>query len=106
MQYTATPSSGASLTFAAHSLPQAFARIPDPRRKQGRRCSVAEILSLAVVALPKLKDGDTAHPLLQLPTRSHCQSRASELRGECWRVRLSIEPRREAAPPRPKHTLK
>jgi hypothetical protein len=51
MQYTATASSGASVSFAVESLPQAFATIPDPRRKQGTRYSVAAILSLAVVAV-------------------------------------------------------
>ena len=51
MQYTATTSSGESLTFAVETLPQAFASIPDPRRKQGTRYSVAAVLSLAVVAL-------------------------------------------------------
>src|SRR3954454_18961368 len=51
MQYTASASRGASVSFAVESLPQAFARIPDPRRKQGTRYSVAAILSLAVVAV-------------------------------------------------------
>ena len=51
MEYTATASSGESVTFALETLPQAFATIPDPRRKQGRRYSVAAILSLAVVAV-------------------------------------------------------
>ena len=51
MQYTATASDGASITFAVETLPQAFARIPDPRRKQGTRYSLAAILSLAVVAV-------------------------------------------------------
>ena len=51
MQYTATTSSGASVSFAVETLPQAFATVPDPRRKQGRRYSVATILSLAVVAV-------------------------------------------------------
>jgi predicted transposase YbfD/YdcC len=51
MQYTATTSDGATVTFALETLPEAFARIPDPRRKQGRRYSVAAILSLAVVAI-------------------------------------------------------
>src|SRR3954454_1113825 len=51
MQYTASASRGASVSFAVESLPQAFARIPDPRRKQGTRYSVAAILSLAVVAI-------------------------------------------------------
>ena len=51
MQYTATASTGATVTFAVETLPQAFARIPDPRRAQGRRYSVAAILSLAVVAV-------------------------------------------------------
>jgi predicted transposase YbfD/YdcC len=51
MQYTATASDGATVTFALETLPEAFARIPDPRRKQGRRYSVAAILSLAVVAI-------------------------------------------------------
>jgi predicted transposase YbfD/YdcC len=51
MQYTATSSSGATVTFAVETLPQAFATIPDPRRKQGTRYSVAAILSLAVVAV-------------------------------------------------------
>lgn len=51
MQYTATASDGATVTFAVESLPQAFAHIPDPRRKQGTRYSVAAILSLAVVAV-------------------------------------------------------
>jgi len=30
VQYTATASSGATVTFAVETLPQAFARIPDP----------------------------------------------------------------------------
>ena len=51
MQYTATASTGESVTFAVETLPQAFASIPDPRRKQGTRYSVAAILSLAVVAV-------------------------------------------------------
>jgi predicted transposase YbfD/YdcC len=51
MQYTATAFSGVSVTFAVENLPQAFARVPDPRRKQGRRYSLAAILSLAVVAV-------------------------------------------------------
>jgi predicted transposase YbfD/YdcC len=51
MQYTATSSSGATVSFAVETLPQAFAHIPDPRRKQGTRYSVAAILSLAVVAV-------------------------------------------------------
>jgi len=51
MQYTATTSSGASVSFAVETLPQAFAHIPDPRRKQGTRYSLAAILSLAVVAV-------------------------------------------------------
>jgi len=51
MQYTATASDGATVTFAVETLPEAFARIPDPRRKQGTRYSVAAILSLAVVAI-------------------------------------------------------
>jgi predicted transposase YbfD/YdcC len=51
MQYTSTTSSGESVNFAVETLPQAFASIPDPRRKQGTRYSVAAILSLAVVAL-------------------------------------------------------
>src|SRR5262245_43178728 len=51
MQYSATASTGATVTFAIETLPQAFAHIPDPRRVQGTRCSVAAILSLAVVAL-------------------------------------------------------
>jgi predicted transposase YbfD/YdcC len=51
VQYTAAASNGASVTFAVETLPQAFARIPDPRRKQGTRYSVAAILSLAVVAV-------------------------------------------------------
>ena len=51
MQYTATTSSGATVTFPVETLPQAFATIPDPRRKQGTRYSVAAILSLAVVAV-------------------------------------------------------
>jgi predicted transposase YbfD/YdcC len=51
MQYTATASNGESVTFAVETLPQAFASIPDPRRKQGTRYSVAAILSLAVVAM-------------------------------------------------------
>lgn len=51
MQYTATASTGTSVSFALETLPQAFARIPDPRRKQGTRYSVAAILSLAVVAV-------------------------------------------------------
>jgi predicted transposase YbfD/YdcC len=51
MQYTATASSGESVSFAVETLPQAFATIPDPRRKQGTRYSVAALLSLAVVAV-------------------------------------------------------
>jgi len=51
MQYTATASSRESVSFAVETLPQAFASIPDPRRKQGTRYSVAAILSLAVVAV-------------------------------------------------------
>src|SRR5262245_52637091 len=51
MQYSATASTGATVTFAVETLPQAFAHIPDPRRAQGTRYSVAAILSLAVVAL-------------------------------------------------------
>src|SRR5262249_10591141 len=51
MQYTATASDGTTVTFAVETLPEAFARIPDPRRKQGTRYSVAAILSLAVVAI-------------------------------------------------------
>ena len=51
MPYTATTSDGAAVSFAVESLPQAFASIPDPRRKQGRRSSLAAILSLAVVAV-------------------------------------------------------
>lgn len=51
MQYTATSSDGESVTFAVETLPEAFAHIPDPRRAQGTRYSVAAILSLAVVAV-------------------------------------------------------
>src|SRR4051794_18278181 len=51
MQYTATASDGSTVGFAVETLPQAFARIPDPRRKQGTRYAVAAILSLAVVAV-------------------------------------------------------
>jgi hypothetical protein len=51
MQYTATASTGEGVTFALETLPQAFATIPDPRRTQGTRYSVAAILSLAVVAV-------------------------------------------------------
>ena len=51
MQYTATASTGETVSFALETLPQAFATIPDPRRAQGRRYSVAAILSLAVVAV-------------------------------------------------------
>src|SRR5262245_13649331 len=51
MQYTATTPSGESVTFAIATLPQAFAHIPDPRRAQATRYSVAAILSLAVVAV-------------------------------------------------------
>lgn len=51
MQYSATTSNGQTITFALETLPQAFATIPDPRRAQGRRYSVAAILSLAVVAM-------------------------------------------------------
>src|SRR5262245_64165372 len=51
MQYSATTSSGETVTFALETLPQAFASIPDPRRAQGRRYSLAAILSLAVVAV-------------------------------------------------------
>lgn len=51
MQYTATSSTGAIVSFAVETLPQAFAHIPDPRRKQGTRYSLAAILSLAVVAV-------------------------------------------------------
>jgi predicted transposase YbfD/YdcC len=51
MQYSATTSTGATVQFAVETLPQAFATIPDPRRKQGTRYSLAAILSLAVVAV-------------------------------------------------------
>jgi predicted transposase YbfD/YdcC len=51
MQYTATASMRETVTFALETLPQAFATIPDPRRAQGTRYSVAAILSLAVVAV-------------------------------------------------------
>jgi predicted transposase YbfD/YdcC len=51
MQYTATASQGVTVTFQIEHLPQAFASIPDPRRAQGTRYSLASILSLAVVAL-------------------------------------------------------
>ena len=51
MQYTATSSRGQRVTFAVETLPQAFTHIPDPRRAQGTRYSVAAILSLAVVAV-------------------------------------------------------
>jgi predicted transposase YbfD/YdcC len=51
MQYSATTSTGASVTFAIETLPKAFATVRDPRRKQGTRYSVAAILSLAVVAV-------------------------------------------------------
>jgi DDE_Tnp_1-associated len=51
MQYSATTSTGESVTFALESLPQACATIPDPRRKQGTRYAVAAILSLAIVAV-------------------------------------------------------
>ena len=51
MQYTASASSGESLTFPVETLPQAFTHILDPRRKQGTRYSVAAILSLTVVAM-------------------------------------------------------
>jgi hypothetical protein len=51
MQYTATASIRETVTFALETLPQAFATIPDPRRAQGTRYSVAAILSLAVVAV-------------------------------------------------------
>lgn len=51
MQYTATTSTGERVSFAVETLPLAFATIPDPRRKQGIRYSVAAILSLAVVAV-------------------------------------------------------
>lgn len=51
MQYTASASTGERLTFPVETLPQAFTHIPDPRRKQGTRYSVAAILSLAVVAV-------------------------------------------------------
>ena len=51
MQYSATASSSERVTFALETLLQAFATVPDPRRAQGRRYSVAAILSLAVVAV-------------------------------------------------------
>jgi len=51
MQYTATARDGATVTFPVGALPHAFATIPDPRCAQGRRYSVAAILSLAVVAV-------------------------------------------------------
>src|SRR5262245_65835561 len=51
MQYSATTSSGETVTFAVENLPQAFAAVPDPRRAQGRRYSLAAILSLAIVAV-------------------------------------------------------
>jgi hypothetical protein len=51
MQYTETNSTGLTVSFAVETLPQALATIPDPRRKQGTRYSVAAIVSLAVVAV-------------------------------------------------------
>src|SRR6478736_9914116 len=51
MQYTASASMRETVTFALETLPQAFATIPDPRRAQGTRYSLAAILSLAVVAV-------------------------------------------------------
>lgn len=50
MQYNVTSNTGASLSFPLAALPQAFADIPDPRRAQGTRYSLAAIFSLAVVA--------------------------------------------------------
>jgi hypothetical protein len=48
---TATAFNGECVSFAVETLPQAFASLPDPRRKQGTRYSVAAILTLAVVAV-------------------------------------------------------
>lgn len=51
MQYSLTSSTGETLNFPLSALPQAFADIPDPRRKQGRRYSLASLFSLAVAAV-------------------------------------------------------
>lgn len=70
MQYTATASTGNSVTFAVEALPQAFASIPDPRRKQGTRYSVAAILSLAVVAV--LANHTSVLAIAEWATRQTC----------------------------------
>lgn len=51
MQYSATTSSGETVTFPLAVLPQAFATIPDPRRPQGTRYTLASLFSLAVAAI-------------------------------------------------------
>lgn len=73
MQYTASASTGNSVTFAVETLPQAFASIPDPRRKQGTRYSVAAILSLAVVAV--LSNHTSVLAIAEWATRQTCHVR-------------------------------
>ncbi len=51
MQYSAPSSAGETLTFPLANLPHAFASIPDPRSAQGRRYSLAALLSLTVAAV-------------------------------------------------------
>jgi predicted transposase YbfD/YdcC len=51
MQYTATSATGDTVSFSLGSLRQAFAMVPDPRRRHGTRYSLAAILTLAVVAI-------------------------------------------------------
>jgi hypothetical protein len=51
MQYSSARPDGMTITFAVETLPQAFTHIPDPRRAQGTRYSLAALLSLAVVAV-------------------------------------------------------
>lgn len=70
MQYTASAPTGECVTFAVEALPQAFAHIPDPRRKQGTRYSVAAILSLAVVAV--LANHTSVLAIAEWATRQTC----------------------------------
>jgi DDE_Tnp_1-associated len=85
MQYIATTSTGASVTFAVETLPQAFARIPNPRRKQGTRYSVDAILSLAIVAV--LANHTSVLAIAEWATR------------QTHRVRRALDFRRDTTPP-------
>jgi predicted transposase YbfD/YdcC len=73
MQYTATTSRGATVSFAVESLPLAFASISDPRRKQGTRYSLAAILSLTVVAV--LSNHTSVLAIAEWAARQPCRVR-------------------------------